>query len=126
MLKKISALSLLLIAIFGGCDSMRHTRCNDTILSREKSPDSRFVAILYRRSCANNTGLYTWVGLQEVSTTMADTEIEPILTIAGTHDITAVWKNATNLAVDSEGLRNHKAVMTQKDAWKQITISYGN
>ena len=50
-------LCALVIPVLGGCDLMTHTRCDDTILVEEKSPDGEYVAILYRRSCANNTGL---------------------------------------------------------------------
>jgi hypothetical protein len=125
MLKVISTLGLLLITAFGGCDLMRHTHCDDEILSVEKSPDQKHVAILYHRSCANNSGLYTCVNLQEgPESVLSKGEIQPILTIKGFHKISAIWTSANTLEIKSPGLQDHKAILTQESSWKTVSISY--
>ncbi len=127
MIKLIGIISLLLIATIGGCDFMSHTHCDDKILTQEKSVDGRYVAVLYHRSCANNTGLYTCVNLQEASTTLlSNGEAEPILTIRGLHDITATWTGPNSLEIKSEALQDQKAILTQQDKWKMVNISYKN
>lgn len=103
---------------------MSHTRCDDNILSKEKSPDGRFVAITYTRRCANNTGLYTCVDLAEDPGTAPVTgEVEPVLTISGIHDIKTVWKSPKNLEI-STGLVDAKKIITQRDSWRTVTISH--
>jgi len=125
MTKLIGILSLLLISTMGGCDLMSHTHCDDKILTQEKSVDGRYVAVLYHRSCANKTGLYTCVNLQEASTTLLSKgEAEPILTIRGFHGITAIWIGPNSLQIRSEGLNDQKAILTQHDNWKDIRIFY--
>ena len=127
MAKLIGVMSFLVIAVLGGCDSMNHTRCNDKILSQEKSPDEKYVAIMYQRSCANNTGQYTCVNLQEAATTrLAEQEAEPVLTIRGFYKITATWTGPNSLEIRSEGLQDQKAVLTQHGSWKTVVISYKN
>lgn len=119
--------SLLLIALLAGCDFMTHTRCDDKVLSKETSPDRKFVAITYARHCANSTGLYTWVGLEEASLpNQTNSETEAVLTIEGVHDIKAVWQNPRSLEIVSTGVLDGKKVLTQKDSWRTVTISYRN
>lgn len=126
-MKVITALGLLLIAGLGGCDFMSHTHCDDTILSQKESPDRKFVAILYHRSCANNTGLYTFVNLQEISEPPLSTaEIKPVLTIRGFHEISGVWTGPNLLEIRSEGLQDQKAILSQESNWKTVSISYKN
>lgn len=128
MLAKIAVVAMLILTMwFEGCDFMKHTRCNDEILRSEKSPDGRFMAIAFARSCANNTGHYTWVALKEGSSiTGGESELEPVLTIEGTHDIKLNWRTPNNLQIESSGLQNKKEVITQRDAWEKVTITYAN
>ena len=125
MAKVISALSLFVIAMLGGCDLMNHTRCDDKILTQEKSPDGKYVAILYQRSCANNTGQYTCVNLQENPGTLSSKgETQPILTISGLYEIRATWNSPNTLEIQSDGLKLQKAILTQEDRWKSVSIHY--
>lgn len=125
MTKAIGALGLLLIGVLGACDFMSHARCEDRILSQEKSPDGKYIAILYQRSCANQTGLYTCVSLQETARSGLSTgEIQPVLTIRGFHEIDGVWIGPNHLEIKSEGLENEKAVVSQESSWKTVGISY--
>jgi hypothetical protein len=122
--KLISTLSVLVIAMLGGCDLMNHTRCDDKILTHEKSPDGKYVAILYQRSCANNTGLYTCVNIQETPGNFSKGETQPILTISGFHEIRAIWTSPNTLEIQSEGLKLQKAILTQEERWKSVSIHY--
>jgi hypothetical protein len=125
MAKVISALSLFVIAMLGGCDLMTHTRCDDKILTQEKSPDGKYVAILYHRSCANNTGLYTCVNLQENPGTLSSKgETQPILTISGFYEIRATWNSPNTLEIHSDGLKLQKAILTQEGRWKSVSVYY--
>ena len=125
MTKLISALSFLVIATLGGCDFMSHTHCDDTILTQEKSPDGKYVAVLYQRSCANNTGLYTCVNLQESpATVLSKGQTQPVLTIRGFHEISAIWTGSNTLEIRSSGLKDQKAILSQENGWKTIIISY--
>ena len=125
VMKVIGALCLLLIAGMGGCDFMNHTHCDDTILNQEKSPDGKFVAILYHRSCANHTGLYTYVNVQEVSgPILSRSETKPVLTMRGFHEIRGVWVGPNHLEIRSEGLQDQKSILSQESNWKTISISY--
>ena len=73
---------LMLVAFLSACNFMSHTHCDDGVLGQQRSRDGKIVAITYARSCANNTALYTWVGLQDTSTSsLPNAEIEPVLTM---------------------------------------------
>jgi hypothetical protein len=124
----VAGFSILLVtALMAGCNSMNHVRCDDRVVSKEGSPDGRFVALSYARRCANNTGLYTWVGLEETSRTEESKgESEPVLTIQGIHNIKLVWQNSRSLAVELPKLLDGKGVVTQMDSWRTVTISYSN
>ena len=125
MMKVVGTLSILLIATLGGCDFMSHTHCEDKILSEVKSSDQKHVAILYHRSCANDSGLYTCVNLQEAPGSLSSKgETQPILTIRGFHKISAVWTSSNSLEIKSAGLQDHKAILTQESNWKTVSISY--
>ena len=118
---------LMLVAFLGACDFMKHTRCDDKVLGQQRSPDGKIVAITYARSCANNTGLYTWVGLEDSSTSnQPNPEIEPVLTLKGTPEITVVWQSSGSLEIRSPGLQDPKGVLTREDSWRTVTISYKN
>lgn len=116
--------SVLMLTIFGACD-MSHTRCEDTELRREKSPDGKYTAVTYHRSCANNTAQYTWVSLIEVSEgSLSKSETRPVLTLKGAYEITATWNDSDTLEVACAGLADPKAVLTQENSWKTIQIRY--
>ena len=117
-------LILLTVALSGACHDiscMKHTHCDDTILERVKSPDGKFVAVLYERACANRTGLSTCVKIEDV----AEPDGEPghVLIVVGLHKISAKWKDAANLQVECAGLPD-SIIATQKHEWKQLKIFY--
>lgn len=125
MTRVVMVMALLAFTSLAGCNSMRHTRCDDTVLSQEKSPDAKYVATLYHRSCANNTALYTWASLEGISATpTSEEEPIPILTISGFHEIKAIWISPNTLEIRSEGLNNQKAILTQENTWKGVRILY--
>jgi len=125
MTRLIMLIGLLAFTTLGGCNSMNHTRCDDKIVAQEKSPDGKYVAVLYHRSCANNTGLYTWASLQDISgIPSSQNEAVPILTIRGFHEIGANWIGPNTLEIRSEGLNDQKAILSQENNWKDIRIFY--
>ncbi len=127
MTKLATALSLLVIAIAGGCDPMSHTHCDDKILIQQKSPGGKYEAIVYHRSCANSTGLYTCVNLQEIPGILSSKgETQPVLTIRGFYEISAIWTDPNTLEIRSVGLKDQKAILSQETTWKAVSISYKN
>jgi len=124
-MKMIFTLGLSLLIVFSSCDFMSHTHCDDKILSQEKSPDGKYMAVLYHRSCANNTGLYTCVNVQEITgSVFSKGEAQPVLALRGIHEISTTWTSANGLEIKSEGFKDQKTVLTRQDAWKTIKISY--
>jgi hypothetical protein len=124
---KLIGVCLLSIATLGGCDLMSHTHCDDEILTQHRSPDGNYVAVLYHRSCANKTGLYTCVNIKEASGAVSSQgETQPILTLRGFHEINAIWINQNSLEITSTGLKDQRVVLTQENNWKDIKISYKN
>ncbi len=83
------------------------------------------MAVLYHRSCANNTGLYTCVNVQEITgSVFSKGEAQPVLALRGIHEISTTWTSANGLEIKSEGFKDQKTVLTRQDAWKTIKISY--
>jgi hypothetical protein len=67
------------------------------------------------------------MGLEQTSLiAQTNSEIEPVLTIMGIHAIKAVWRSPTHLEIESTGLSDVKNVVTQKESWRTVNISYGN
>lgn len=117
-------LSVLIAAILGACD-MSHTRCEDTELRQERSPDGKYTAVMYHRSCANNTGQYTWVNLiEERDRSFSKSETRPVLSLRGFYDITAVWTDSETVEIACEGLTAQNAILTQENTWRTIHIRY--
>lgn len=115
---------LLIVAtlvVLSSCDFMTHTRCEDKLQHEQPSPDGKFVAVINSRHCANDTGLYTWVGLKDSDS--ESPEIITVLTIRGIHEIAAVWKSPTQLDIDLPQNLNQD-VLTQKESWQTVTITH--
>ena len=118
---------LVLPLALAGCDLMSHTRCNDKMLARLSSSDRKYTAILYHRSCANDTAKYTWVNLEEVGQGIfSKSETQPVLTIEGFHEINATWTGPETIEIKCRRLADQKAILTQKTVWKGIHILYKN
>lgn len=109
------------------CDDMMHTRCEDEVISRQESPDRQIVAITSNRSCANNTGRYTWVGLQGVATEEENREPngEAVFTVRETKKINIIWRDSRNLEIQTIGRAlDASEVITQTSSWKEVMIIY--
>src|SRR5215813_10380094 len=115
----------MLVSVFGACDTMRHVKCDDMVLAKLESPGQQFVAVSYRRSCANNTGLYSVVSLQDLHASSRDQGApETILTLSGYHDVSVTWTGPNTLQITSPALADSKTTMTRVEAWRGITISF--
>ena len=91
-MSKLVFVFIIMLTVFAGCDPMSHTQCDDKVLAQVSSPDRRYTAILYHRSCANKTAQYTWVNLKDVGQgVFSKSEMQPVLTIGGFHEINATW-----------------------------------
>jgi hypothetical protein len=117
-------------ALCAGGSCMEHTRCSNTPVGRHGSPDGKYVAVLYHRSCAGGTGRYTVARIEEASSEArpGGDEAGHVLTIREFHPITAKWKDSTHLEVITPGLRqqnpNELAAFPPKASWKDISITY--
>lgn len=121
----VCAAGFLIMIVIGGCDFMSHTRCDDKILAQRKSADGKVEIILYQRSCANNTGLYTCADLAATSDNLSgQKERQTILTMRGFHDIAATWTGPESVEIKSPGLRLGGDTLTQENKWKSIHITY--
>ena len=125
----VKALVLLIVtAVCSGSNCMEHTRCDDTTISNHLSPDGKFNAVLYHRSCARGSGKYTGVMIEELTVGSTPVETGYVMSIRGFHPITARWKDATHFEVITPGLSkqtpDEMAAYPPKSSWKGITISY--
>jgi len=118
---KVMLMGLVLVSGLSACDLMSHSHCDNKTVNEVKSPDGRYVAILYHRSCVNGA-LYTWVSVQENSLLFGETE--PVLELEGIHEISGVWKDSNHLEISSVGFQNQKTVLSQETSWKTVSISY--
>ena len=100
---------------------MSHSHCDNNTVNEVKSPDGKYIAVLYHRSCVNGAS-YTWVSLQE--NTLVFAESEPVLELEGIHEINGVWKDSNHLEISSVGIQSQKAVLSQKTNWRIVSISY--
>ena len=116
--------TIVILAIINACD-MSHTRCDDKELTQARSPDGQYRVVTYHRSCANNTGQYTWVNLvQGRESLFSKAESQPVLTLRGYHEISATWIGSDNIEITCEGLADQSAILTQRDSWKTVHIRY--
>lgn len=121
----VRTIILILVLVVSACDTMRHVKCDDTVLVKIESPGNKFAAVSYRRSCANNTGRYTVVSLQELHQVSRDrSEPETILTLSGYHDVTTKWIDPNNLQITSPAVDNPSVVLTRVEVWRDVTISF--
>jgi hypothetical protein len=121
----ISVLALLVVAVTSAC--MKHTDCDDNVVSQVKSPNGKFIATCYHRSCAGGSGRYTCTKIEEVPAHFWSTEGETgyVMTIGEFHPITARWLDATHLEISTPGLQNQRsAALTMRENWSGISISY--
>lgn len=112
---------VFLLSGLNACSLMSHSNCDDKTVNELKSPDGKYVAVLFHRSCANGA-LSTWVSVQENTRVFA--EGEPVLQLEGIHEINGVWKDSNHLEISSVGFQNQKAVIHQETSWRTISISY--
>jgi hypothetical protein len=103
---------------------MTHSRCEDEIVSKLKSPDGRYMAILYHRKCARSPNQFTGVTVEEVGMFASLFEKQPMLSLDGIHEISGTWISPTHLEVTSPAFSDPKTVLNQETTWKTMTISY--
>ena len=132
-MKRLATFTLLLIVMLGACHDpacMEHTHCEDTVVSQAESPDGKYVATGYHRSCAGGSGRSTCVKIEEAPKFFWSSRGEPgyVMTIREFHPISAVWKDSTHLEVSSPGLKGRGADELTSDppatSWRGIAISY--
>ena len=112
-----------LVLVFGlsACDLMSHSHCDNKIVNEVKSPDGKYIAVLYHRSCVNGAS-YTWVSVQENTRVFA--EGETVLELEGIYEIHGVWKDSNHLEISSAEFQDQKTVLSQETNWRFVSISY--
>jgi len=119
---------LLLVALSGAC--MEHTRCDDRVVSQVKSPDGKYVAIVYHRSCAGGSGRYTCARIEEVPPHFWSSAGEPgyVMAIREFHPVSASWRDATHVEISTPGLQQQDpaelAAFPPKNSWAGISVTY--
>jgi hypothetical protein len=129
-MKRASLIFVALVLCACTGSDMDHTRCNDTTLGTDISPDGKYIATSYHRSCAKGTGKYTGVKVEEVPPHFWSRrgEIGHVMTIRDFHPITARWTDSRQLEVITPGLKqqnpDESAAFPPKSNWKDVSISY--
>lgn len=73
---------------------MTHTQCKDTVISQVKSPDAKFIATAYHRSCAGGSGRYTCAKIEEAPRSFWSSAGETgyVMTVQGYYSANVTWQ----------------------------------
>jgi hypothetical protein len=127
------SLTLFLFSIpflLGSCrDPMEHSRCDDTVIKRVPSPDSKLVIVIYNRSCSGGTGLYTYAKVEDPSVWFSwprQPDVCFLVTLAGGyHQLDAVWKDAKHIEVSStDELDPQYGISSQHETCNDLDVAY--
>lgn len=108
---------------------MEHSRCDDTVVARQVSPDKAHVATLYHSRCSSGS-TFTYVKLEESPQFPRwwSNDYDYILSLLGAHPIQAEWLDNTHLVVKTPGIQNQdQSYLTAhppKTEWKGIHITF--
>src|SRR2546427_1643136 len=129
-LKTLLILFFIFLALVVGCrDPMEHAHCDDTVVKRVLSPDSKLVIVIYNRSCSGGTGLYTYAEVEDPSVWFSwprHPEVCFLVTLAGGyHQMDAAWKDDKQIDISSaDELDKDFAISSQHDTCNDIAVTY--
>ena len=121
MLTKAIVLISAMLAM-SGCNV-----CEEEELGQAISPDTKYVATVFRRGCGAASGLLYHVNLRESPGAFSadyrgvNEDGQVFLTREGR--ITLSWKDNKSLSVDCDGCQKDRRPLTQT-SWKDVSISY--
>ena len=120
MFKKNTSLIiyLLILLFFGSCNNI----CKNEIIKIEISPDGKYKAIAFIRSCGATTSFSPQVLISRQSISFSDKDIGNIFIGNHSKDINIYWESSTCLII----LHNsaEKDVFTKISKYENIDIKY--
>jgi hypothetical protein len=126
-MKKFYTLSFSLIffacvlGIFVQCTSLSILgNCVDNIKYESVSPDRRFVATVFERSCGATTGFSTQVNIRESSQSFDSKSKGSILVTGGRNAIYLSWIDKSHLSVSLLNVE----IFKKEEMWNGISITY--
>ena len=112
--------SCFMLVIFNGC--MSHNNCTDKELKDVSSPDNRYLARLYERTCSETK--YTGVVIEKKNSWLEWKAQGYVFFMLGQHSIELTWLSATHLEVHIPSTTKTAVPQTQDTTWEKINISY--
>ena len=114
------ALAVSGICVLAGCPDIK---CKDEVLREVVSPDTKYVATVFKSDCGATTSYAQVVIIREKSSEFqGDNRKEYIFTMKGLLDINVYWKDSRHLVIEPP---DANAVFIKRESWRDIAISYG-
>ena len=114
------ALAMSGICILTGCPGVT---CENNVLREPVSPDTKYVATVFKRDCGATTGYAQIVMIREnKSEFRGDNKEEDIFTMEGLLDINVYWKDSRHLVIEP---LDKNAVFVKRESWRDVAVSYG-
>jgi hypothetical protein len=111
--------------LFSSCGFTEDSHCENTITSRGKSPDGRYLSTVYYRACDSGSK-FTYVKVEEIPPHFwsPSGDYEYILRMEGYHTVSTFWKSPTEMDINCPTSELGKDTTARKDKWKDITFTY--
>lgn len=114
------ALAMSGICVLAGCPDIK---CENEVLREIVSPDTKYVATVFKRDCGATTSYAQIIMIREkLSEFRGDNKEEDIFTMNGLLDINVYWKDSRHLVIEPP---DANAVFVKRESWRDIAISYG-
>jgi len=101
----IVVLLVLIIILWSNLNSMITERCKNRVVRENRSPDSRFKAVIFERDCGTAAGISTQASLLPVAEQLPNRKGNLIIAegLAKPNDVQIIWKGTQNLYLSYRG-----------------------
>jgi len=111
--------TLLLIALLASCDE---NLCGNEIIDEVVSPDRKYVASVFERSCGATTPFVRVVSLRTSDTTFDPEDHDNwVFTIRGQPEVSVSWLARDKLRISYSGIGD---LPNQRKKWKDVLVYY--
>lgn len=115
----MKALFFLMTLFLSGCGG---NLCSVEPISRNKSPNGKYIVNVFERDCGATTPYARVVRLQDTDSEFTPEEVKNwVFTIHGQSDIHASWITENELHISYSFTGD---MPTQRPTWKNVTIGY--
>jgi hypothetical protein len=115
-----------LLSLILACSINDGCRCQESVISEVRAPDTGYIATFYESNCGATTSFYSSVSLRDRSTSLDGADV--VLAMYHSQSIRLKWMSPTQLVIERRWCANsppkNLAPLKFKPEWRDVRIQY--